>query len=621
MAKRESSRLSSDAPALPGTPLRFIWYFVAGNIWWYCGMLLLEFIHASCAIFIPYSLGQIIRTVTAHPGSNFRMDMVAAPLCLFFLLSIGEVLFGRLGSFVQVWLGPRERQNVTRALYAYLQHHSHRYFSSHFSGALAHRISETALSVNQILWAIIFDFWPIVITLSVSIALLAHTHSTLAIFVSLWAVAFSVFSYVLARHSQPYSVRSAAVRSESSGKLVDSVNNLNTVRLFARLGFERDFLDKYFGQELKTIRSSNWYNERVRWFQVVSTAILKIGTLYYALRLWATGQIGVGEFVMATTLALLIITEARNLSKRLLDFFDYLGSIANGVRTIVQPHEITDAVNPRSADITHGAIEFRDLSFGYDARKSVFESLNVSIPAGQKVGLVGLSGSGKSTFVSLILRMYDPQKGGIFIDGIDVREMTQESLHTRIAYIPQDPSLFHRSLMENIRYGRLDADDETVIEAARRAHAHEFIIETPHQYESLVGERGVKLSGGQRQRIAIARALLKDAPLLILDEATSALDSVTEGVVQQTLSEIRGKTVIVVAHRLSTIAHLERVLVFRNGRIVEDGTHDALLAQQGEYHRLWTKQVDGFLPNTIDVPQSKTPSAATSSSPDPFFAS
>jgi ATP-binding cassette subfamily B protein len=222
--------------------------------------------------------------------------------------------------------------------------------------------------------------------------------------------------------------------------------------------------------------------------------------------------------------------------------------------------------------------------------------LTVAIPAGQRVGLVGLSGSGKSTFVSLILRMYDPQAGQILIDGQDLRAFTQESLHSQISLIPQDPSLFHRSLMENIRYGRLEASEAEVVAAANRAHAHGFILEIPEQYDSQVGERGVKLSGGQRQRIAIARVILKDAPILILDEATSSLDSITEKSIQNSLNDVmRGKTVIVVAHRLSTIAHLDRILVFDSGRIVEDGAPEALLVRRGFYFRLWSQQADGFL--------------------------
>jgi ATP-binding cassette, subfamily B, bacterial len=235
--------------------------------------------------------------------------------------------------------------------------------------------------------------------------------------------------------------------------------------------------------------------------------------------------------------------------------------------------------------------------FGYDATQPVFEGLNVAIEPGQRVGLVGFSGSGKSTFVSLMLRNFQPQSGQILIDGMDIQQVSQDSLHEQVSLIPQDPSLFHRSLKENIAYGRLGVADEAIQEAARMAHADDFIQVMPEGYDSLVGERGVKLSGGQRQRIAIARVMLKDAPILILDEATSSLDSVTEQTIQENLDRAMGcKTVIAIAHRLSTIAHLDRILVFDQGRIVEDGGHEQLLAQQGFYHRLWTMQAGGFLP-------------------------
>jgi ATP-binding cassette subfamily B protein len=241
------------------------------------------------------------------------------------------------------------------------------------------------------------------------------------------------------------------------------------------------------------------------------------------------------------------------------------------------------------------------VKFAYEGGASVFDDLSVRIPAGQRVGLVGYSGSGKSTFVSLILRLYEPQSGRVLIDGTDVRQITQASLHAHLGLIPQDPSLFHRSLMENIRYGRQGASDEEVITAARKAHAHDFIQNVPGGYAALVGERGIKLSGGQRQRVAIARVVLKNAPILILDEATSSLDSVTEKAIQETLSELmRGRTVLVVAHRLSTIAHLDRILVFDAGRIVEDGSHAQLLAAGGLYETLWTRQAGGFLPDSSD---------------------
>jgi ATP-binding cassette, subfamily B, bacterial len=586
------------APRLPATPFRFIAFFVARYKWWYLAMVLFEAAHAACSICLPYALGKVVRGVTEAQGPTaLLVERLRAPLLLFVVLALGEVIFARAGGTCQITIGPRQRQNVTRHVYAYLQQHSHRYFTSNFAGALAHRISETAMGVTQTLWAVIFDFWPILITFSVSIGLLAQAHRMLSLFVAGWAVSFVGISYWLATLCQPHAFRAAAARSETTGKVVDSVTNLTSVKLFARLEHERQYLDKYLDQEMRAIRTSVWYSERVRWFQFGAAAVLKVGILYYALSLWEHGQIGVADFVMATSLSFLIINEARNLSRRFLEFFEFVGNVANGVHTIVAPHELVDRPGARALPLRRGEIRLRELEFGYTPDRTVFDKLSLTIPAGQRVGLVGSSGSGKSTFVSLILRLYDCQGGAIEIDGVDIRDLTQDALHAQLSLIPQDPTLFHRSLLENIRYGRLEASDAEVLEAAKKAHAHEFIAQMPEQYASLVGERGVKLSGGQRQRIAIARVILKDAPILILDEATSSLDSLTEQAIQEALDTVmHGKTVLVVAHRLSTIAHLDRILVFDHGRIVEDGSHAELLAKRGAYYALWSRQSDGFIP-------------------------
>ncbi len=284
-----------------------------------------------------------------------------------------------------------------------------------------------------------------------------------------------------------------------------------------------------------------------------------------------------------------------------------IGKCNQSLWTLFVPQDIKDMENASDLVITNGQITFMHVKFHYKGVNPLFQNKSITIEAGQKVGLVGYSGSGKSTFVNLILRLYDVTDGHIFIDGQDIRECTQDSLRSNIAIIPQEPSLFHRTLMENIRYGRIDATDEEVIESAKKAHAHEFISKLPQGYGSLVGERGVKLSGGQRQRIAIARAILKNAPILILDEATSQLDSVTESYIQESLWELMNspdkasgkgrKTTIVIAHRLSTLLHMDRILVFDQGKIVEDGTHTELLARGGMYKTLWNAQVGGFLPD------------------------
>ena len=586
-----------DAPPLPDTPFRFICHFIARYRWWYLAMVVFETINSTCGILIPYATGQVIKGVTqAHEHSLALVQSLSGPLWLFIGLSIGEVIFSRAGGRCQIILGPRQRQTVTRALYAYLQHHSHRYLSNDFAGSLAHRISETSLGVSQTLWTVIFDFWPMAIVFGVAIGILGHAYPGLAELVSAWSVFFVAISFWLAMRARPFAVAAAAARSETTGKVVDAVTNLTSTRLFARLGYEREYLDAQLHRELQAVRQSNGYSERVRWFQYTAAAILKIAVLYYALRLWGEGAITVAEFVVACTTALLIINEVRNLSRRFLEFFEYVGNVTNGVRIIIKPHEIVDQPQARPATIERGRIEFQDVTFGYTAEQPIFRNLDVVIPAGQRVGLVGFSGSGKSTFVSLILRLYDVRGGRILIDGTDIRDMTQESLHRQLSLIPQDPNLFHRTLMENIRYGRLEATEEEVMAAARKAHAHDFVMQIKDKYDSLVGERGVKLSGGQRQRIAIARVVVKNAPILILDEATSSLDSITEQAIQETLDEVmKGKTVIVVAHRLSTIAHLDRILVFDQGRVVEDGSHAELLARNGAYHKLWSRQAGGFV--------------------------
>jgi ATP-binding cassette subfamily B protein len=585
-------------PPLPATPARFIGHFIAQFPVRYAAMVVLEGSTAACGILLPYVLGKIIRSVTqAHDSAAAVVANLHRPLAWFVALGVAEVVLGRFAGGVQVRLGPRQRQNVTRQIHQYLQNHCHHYFSNNFAGALAHRISETSMGVTQTLWSIITEFWPITITISVSVGLLFNAHAVLGSFALAWAVLFVGISFILARRCQPHAFTAAAARSETTGTIVDSVSNITSARLFARLGFERENLERTLERELKAVRRSNGYSERVRWFQFSAAAALKIGVLYYALALWQKGAIGVGDFVMAVSLSLMIINEARNLSRRFLEFFEYIGNVANGVHTIVRAHEVIDAPDAEPVPITRGGIEFRDVDFGYSNERRVFNRLSVTIPPGQSVGLVGLSGSGKSTFVSLVLRLFDPQHGQVLIDGTDIRRMTQDSLHAQLSLIPQDPSLFHRTLLENIRYGRLEASDEEVIEAARKASAHEFIEQIKDGYRSMVGERGIKLSGGQRQRIAIARVILKNAPVLILDEATSSLDSITERAIQTTLDQVmKGKTVIVVAHRLSTVAHLDRILVFDQGRIVEDGSHADLLAQRGAYYGLWSRQAGGFLP-------------------------
>ncbi|WP_431066051.1 ABC transporter ATP-binding protein [Methylotuvimicrobium sp.] len=561
-------------------------------------MLILETGQAACNILVPYAVKAIMDGVASLSGDTGPvLKTLRQPLLLLAGLALAEIIFSRTSGALLIIIGPRLRQRTTQKLFAYLQYHSVSYFGNHFAGALAHRISETATSVNHTTWSVLCEFWPITVTFIVSIFLLLEVNQGLGQYVAIWVLAYIAISYWLATRCQHYAKNYAATRSQVNGKIVDAVSNMLSAKLFARLNYERRYLNEYLETEVRAGRRTFWYMERVRWFQFIAAAALKIGTVYYALTLWDGGIISVGDFTMSIALALLIISDARNLTRRFLEFFEYVGNVANGIDTIVRPHDIVDKPESAPLNVTNGRIEFRHVRFGYDPSHPVFEDLNVIIEPGERVGLVGFSGSGKSTFVALVLRNYEPQEGAILIDDVDIADVTQDSLHEQVSLISQDPSLFYRSLKENIGYGKLNAEDAEIAGAAHLAHAEEFIKDMKEGYDALVGERGVKLSGGQRQRIAIARVMLKDAPILILDEATSSLDSVTEKTIQENLDRAMGrKTVIAVAHRLSTIAHLDRILVFDNGHIVEDGSHNELLGRKGFYHRLWSMQAGGFLP-------------------------
>ena len=598
-------RTEPEAPELPDTPFRFCLHYARIYVLFVYAMIVLEAGQAACSILLPYAIKQIMDAVAAAQTQVMPVwDLVAGPFWLFAGLNLGVVLFSRASGAMLVILGPELRRRVRRELFAYLQHHSQRYFMSNFAGSLANRIAEVAMSVTYTVWTVMFDFWPLAISFGVSLVLLAGVSIKLALVLAVWIGAYVVISFILARRCRRYAREYAAARSLVSGKIVDSVTNIMNAKLFARRDHERAYLDGYLNLEVKRARETFWFMEWIRWFQFIAAMILMLGVIGYALSIWSRQGMTVGEFAMAASLSLMLIEQARGLSRRFLDFFEYVGNINDGVNVIIRPHEVVDRDDARTLVITRGEIRLNDIDFAYTAHRPVFERLNIIIRAGERVGLVGYSGSGKSTLLNLILRLFEPQAGSILVDDEDIQQVAQESLRAAIAMIPQEPMLFHRSLMENIRYGRLDASDEEVIEAARRAHAHEFIMEAEDGYESLVGERGVKLSGGQRQRIALARAILKQAPILLLDEATSSLDSVTERNIQNSLEFLmEGKTVVVIAHRLSTLAHLDRILVFHNGQIIEDGTHDQLLAHEDHYAHMWAMQAGGFLPSHEEAGQ------------------
>lgn len=595
--------IAADAPRLSRSPWRFALYFYLKSRNTLAAIFVFEAAQAACTILLPYAVKEIIDAVTL--ANQTGADIFAASkdaLILFALLNLGIVLFSRASGAMLVLTGPFLRAEIRKSLFSYLQHHSHRYFVSHFAGSLASRIAEVAVSSMHALWTITFDFYPLVIKSMVALIILFNASGDLALMLSLWLAVYIYVSYLLARRCRVYAQDFAEARSLVTGKVVDSVTNVMNAKMFARRQYEEDYLTDYLNHEVDHALRTYWYMEKLRWFQFTAAMVLMVAMVGYALKIWSEGNMTVGEFSMVAGLAIMLIEAARGLSRSFLEFFEYLGNISDGVSIFVQPHEIIDKPEAPELQVPRGEIVFDDVTFIYHEGLQVFEHLQVTIEPKQQVGLVGFSGSGKSTFVNLILRLFEAQGGAISIDGQNILDVTQDSLRESVSMIPQDPQLFHRSLMENIRYGRLEATDDEVVDAAKKAHAHEFILQTEKKYDSLVGERGVKLSGGQRQRIAIARAILKDAPILILDEATSALDSVTEKKIQLGLDNLmKGRTVVVVAHRLSTISHMDRILVFDQGKIIEDDSHRQLLQRDGHYAHLWNMQAGGFLPEKDEI--------------------
>ncbi|MBA3724527.1 MAG: ABC transporter ATP-binding protein [Candidatus Levybacteria bacterium] len=516
---------------------------------------------------------------------------IAYPLVL-----LAAHLFWRSSGFIGMRWFMNFRTSSYQALYNYITLHSKDFFSSRFAGALTNKMSNAVDGTESIFETILWQFIPLFIGLIWYVIIAWNESYLLGLIIAVWATIFVTLNMWFAKKLQPRSYKSAEAVSNLKGRIVDSLANISLVHEYANVKGERNYILRYIHKHreagLLQWSLSEWILT-VNGILIFLFVLLMVGT---SVSLLQSGAISVGSVVMVIAIVSNLYGQFLFIGQEMRDTAKYYGQAKEGLHEILHEHTITDAPNAKKADINKGEIKIDSIDFQYENKK-IFTNFSLHIPAGQKVGFVGRSGAGKTTFVSLLLRHFEVNQGNILLDGHNISQITLHSLRRAIAFVPQDTSLFHRSIRENIRYSNEHATDEAVILAAQRSEASEFIESLPHGYDTLVGERGVKLSGGQRQRIAIARAFLKDAPIVILDEATSSLDSQSEHAIQDSIEKLmKHRTVIAIAHRLSTLKKMDRIVVIADGKVIEDGLPDELLKKpNGVFKNMWDHQVNGFI--------------------------
>ncbi len=582
----------------PTTVFPLMLHFLAPFKWYAAAFVLCAMVSGLYGVFNSVLLKVVIDSLDQMAEASTIMSVIFWP-ALFFVINF-EVhnLTWRGIAFINGKVQPVIKNNIISETFAYVCKHSHRYFQDTLSGKISNNINVLATNMERAIHEILMHIIRCFVLLLGALVSMYSVHPVFFWGLFTWVFVFCVISWFLSKNIIRLSDDYAESESLVTGQIVDSVSNAQNMRLFSRSAYESFYIAKALTLMKDKFQKKQWFLLKFHLVQGFSQTLMLAFMMYTLIRLKTEGLVTVGDFALILSLSIDLAFTLWWVTEQVDYLNDAVGKCNQSLRVLFTPIEIQDSPKAKALSVKKGEIVFDKVQFEYQGVAPLFQNKSVKINSGSKVGLVGYSGSGKSTFVNLILRLFDVTSGRVLIDDQDIREVTQDSLRNAIGMIPQDPSLFHRSLEDNIRYGRLEATHEEVVTAAKRAHAHEFIKLLPETYGSLVGERGVKLSGGQRQRIAIARAILKNAPILILDEATSQLDSVTESLIQSSLWDLmQNKTTIVIAHRLSTLLHMDRILVFDHGKIVEDGRHEALLTKGQLYKTLWDAQVGGFLPD------------------------
>jgi ATP-binding cassette, subfamily B, multidrug efflux pump len=599
--------------------IAFFWHFARQAKGLFAALFAAGLVVALLDSTIPVFMGRIVTLITASQPDELFAKFWPHLLGMALVLLIARpIALTTQNLIANQAISANVSNRIRWQNHWYVVRQSWAFFQNDFAGRIANRVMQTGPAIRETLVALLTSVWYILVYGTSALILLASADPVLALPILLWFLGYLLMLRVLVPRMRDRSKAVSEGRSLLTGRIVDSYTNILTVKLFARAreedAYVRDAIDHHTGLFYRSLRLNTLFG-----FCLSSlNAMMVTGTGALALILWTRGKVEVGTVAMALPLAWQIVNIAGWVAWQITSIFENVGVIQEGMMTIARPIMLTDRPDAATLKVTRGEIRFENVRFGYGRETSaredgrlrpyaVIDHLTLTVRPGEKIGLIGRSGAGKSTVVNLLLRFFDLEGGRILIDAQDIATVTQESLRAQISVVTQDTSLLHRSIGDNIRYGRPQATDAEIVTAAKLAHADEFIRELEdwkqrRGYAAQVGERGVKLSGGQRQRVAIARVILKDAPILVLDEATSALDSEVEAAIQSSLGTLMaGKTVIAIAHRLSTIARMDRLIVLERGRIVEQGAHDELLRHGGHYAALWRRQSGGFIDADIQA--------------------
>ena len=596
-----------DAGKPPDTVYAFCRFYTKGLEPWLILMALLTAILAVAEALLFGVLGKVVDWLAlSDPETFLEQSWLSLVAMTVFLLGLFPVLTAAHSLVLQQTLYGNFPMRVRWMMHRYLLKHSYAYFQNEFSGRIATKVMQTALAVREVVIKVLDVMIFVVVYLVTTMTLIAGADPILCLPLLGWIVLYGILQHHFIPQLRRISTRQADARSLMTGRIVDSYTNILTLKLFSNGGRESDYARQAMGEFLGTVHPQMRLVTALTVSLWTLNVLLIFSTTTLGINLWLQGAITPGAIAIVLSLAIRLTGMSHWIMWEFGNLFENIGVVQDGINSVSVEQTVVDEPDAKELQVKSGEIEFRNVGFSYRNpsnrdKKEVFNGLDLCIEAGEKVGIVGRSGAGKSSLVSLLMRFYDIQEGNIFIDGNNIAGAKQESLRKNIAFVTQDTSLLHRSVRENILFGKPDASESEMLEAAERAQANEFILGLKDVagrvgYDAHVGERGVTLSGGQRQRIAIARVILKDAPILVLDEATSALDSEVEASIQENLGRLmRGKTVIAIAHRLSTISALDRLIVLDKGQIVEQGTHKQLIAMAGIYAQLWSHQSGGFL--------------------------